>query len=80
MKTGTAISCEGIRDYVHGGWRAHMPAPAGAAMISGYMGSSHAFDDAICEFAVEYADQNQCDYRALVKAVREERVKAVVES
>ncbi len=51
-----------------------------AAMISGYMGSSGAFDDAIGEFAVEYADQNQRDYRAFVKAVREERVKAIVES
>ncbi len=51
-----------------------------AAMISGYMGSSETFDDAIGEFAVEYADQNQRDYRAFVKAVREERVKAVVES
>ena len=50
-----------------------------AAMISGYMGSSETFDDAICEFAVEYADQNQRDYRAFVKAVREERVKAIIE-
>jgi len=51
-----------------------------AAMISGYMGSSGTFDDAIGEFAVEYADQNQRDYRAFVRAVREERVKAVLES
>ena len=51
-----------------------------AAMISGYMGSSETFDDAICEFAVEYADQTQRDYRAFVKAVREGRVKATVES
>ncbi|HYL57438.1 MAG TPA: DUF2252 family protein [Candidatus Acidoferrales bacterium] len=51
-----------------------------AAMISGYIGSSETFDDAICEFAVEYADQNQRDYRAMVKAVRDGRVKAVVES
>jgi uncharacterized protein (DUF2252 family) len=51
-----------------------------AAMISGYMGSSGVFDDAIGEFAVEYADQNQRDHRAFVKAVREERVKAVIES
>lgn len=50
------------------------------AMISGYMGSSDTFDDAVCEFAVDYADQNQRDYRAFVKAVREERIKAVVES
>jgi hypothetical protein len=51
-----------------------------AAMISGYMGSSETFDDAICEFAVEYADQTQRDYRAFVKAVRDGRVKAIVES
>jgi uncharacterized protein (DUF2252 family) len=51
-----------------------------AAMISGYMGSSETFDDAICEFAVEYADQTQRDHRALVKAVREGRVKATIES
>jgi uncharacterized protein (DUF2252 family) len=51
-----------------------------AAMISGYIGSSETFDDAICEFAVEYADQNQRDYRAFVKAVREKRVEATVES
>ena len=51
-----------------------------AAMISGYMGSSETFDDAIGEFAVEYADQNERDYRAFVKAVRRGRVKAIVES
>jgi uncharacterized protein (DUF2252 family) len=51
-----------------------------AAMISGYMGSSETFDDAICEFAVEYADQTQRDHRAFVKAVREGRVKATIES
>jgi RPA family protein len=48
-------------------------------MISGYMRSSGVFHDAIGEFAVEYAYQNQRDYPAFVKAVREERVKAVVE-
>ena len=51
-----------------------------AGLIAGYMGSSAAFDDAICEFAVEYADQNQRDYRAFIKAVREGRLEAVVET
>jgi len=51
-----------------------------AAMISGYVGSSEIFDDAVCEFAVEYADQTERDYRAFVKAVREERIEATVES
>ncbi|EXI82898.1 MAG: hypothetical protein AW12_02678 [Candidatus Accumulibacter sp. BA-94] len=50
-----------------------------AALIAGYMGSNTAFDDAICEFAVEYSDQNQRDYRAFVKAVREGRLEAQVE-
>ena len=50
-----------------------------AALIAGYMGSSSIFDDAICEFSVEYSDQNQRDYRAFVKAVREGRLAAQVE-
>ena len=50
-----------------------------AAMIAGYMGTSSAFDDAIKEFAVEYADQNQRDYRAFIKAVREGRLKAITD-
>jgi hypothetical protein len=51
-----------------------------AAMISGYMGSSETFDDAICEFAVEYADQNERDYRLFTKSVRAGRVEAVIEA
>ena len=43
------------------------------------MGSSEAFDEAITEFAVEYADQAERDYRVFVKAVREGRVEATAE-
>ncbi len=50
-----------------------------AALIAGYMGSSSLFDNAICEFAVEYSDQNQRDYRTFVKAVWEGRLEAQVE-
>jgi len=50
-----------------------------AAKIAGYMGSSSEFDDAISEFAVEYADQNERDYRAFIKAVREGRLKVNTE-
>jgi uncharacterized protein (DUF2252 family) len=50
-----------------------------AAMISGYMGSGQTFDDAIGEFAVEYADQNRADYRAFVRAIREGKIKVIVE-
>lgn len=64
------------------GWalaRAHARS-GDAAMISGYMGSSRTFDEAICDFAVDYADQAERNHKAFVKAVREGRVKAVVES
>ena len=50
-----------------------------AAKIAGYMGSNSTFDDAICEFAVEYADQNLRDYRAFVRAIREGRIAVVSE-
>jgi uncharacterized protein (DUF2252 family) len=50
-----------------------------AAMISGYMGSGGTLDDAIGEFAVDYADQNQADYRAFLEAIRGGRIKVVLE-
>jgi uncharacterized protein (DUF2252 family) len=50
------------------------------AMISGYIGSSETFDTAICEFAVQYADQAQRDHHTFVKAIREGRIKATIES
>jgi hypothetical protein len=50
-----------------------------AAMISGYMGSGRAIDDAIGEFAVEYADQNRSDYRAFTRAIRQGKIKATIE-
>jgi uncharacterized protein (DUF2252 family) len=52
------------------GWalaRAHARS-GDAAMIAGYMGSSEIFDDAMSDFAVEYADQTQRDYRALCES------------
>ena len=50
-----------------------------AATISGYMGTARTLDDAIGEFAVDYADQNRSDYRKFVKAIREGRIEALVE-
>jgi uncharacterized protein (DUF2252 family) len=44
------------------------------AKIAGYLGSNTTFDDAVCEFAVEYADQNVRDYRGFVKGIREGRI------
>ena len=50
-----------------------------AATLSGYMGKSDAFDQAIAAFSMAYADQNEADHAALESAVREGRVEAVVE-
>ena len=47
-----------------------------AARLAGYMGSGPSFDEAVGEFAVEYADQNQKDYRTFVQAIREGRIEA----
>ena len=55
--------------------RAHARS-ADAALISGYLGSSEAFDAAIQEFAVDYADQSEHDHRRLAEAVRSGRVEA----
>lgn len=46
------------------------------AMIAGYLGGSEAFDDAIADFSVEYADQAHRDYRTFVKAIRQGRLQA----
>jgi uncharacterized protein (DUF2252 family) len=63
------------------GWalaRAHARS-GDAAMIAGYMGSGSILDEAICDFAGDYADQAERDHKAFVKAIRDKRVKAVVE-
>ena len=49
------------------------------ARIAGYLGPNATFDDAVCEFAVEYADQNLHDYRAFIKAIREGRIQVASE-
>jgi hypothetical protein len=44
--------------------------------IASYLGSGSTFDRAIVEFSKAYADQNERDYAALVKAVADGRIKA----
>ncbi len=59
---------------------AHSHAKSGdAALISGYLGKSDDFDQAIGRFAMEYADQTIKDHEALVKAVRAGSLEAFVE-
>jgi len=63
------------------GWtlaRAHARS-GDAATISGYLGKSDNFDQAIGSFAMAYADQTERDHAALVEAVNSGRVKAIIE-
>ncbi|MEE1914908.1 DUF2252 domain-containing protein [Pseudomonas asiatica] len=47
-----------------------------AALISGYLGKSDAFDQALGKFALAYAEQNARDHAALVNAEKKGRIKA----
>jgi uncharacterized protein (DUF2252 family) len=74
----TKILRQYARMCAHALARAHARS-GDAAMISGYMGSGNTFDDAVGEFAIEYSAQNRTDHRAFIRAIREGRVKAIVE-
>jgi uncharacterized protein (DUF2252 family) len=73
------MSPDWLRRYVgYCGWtlaRAHARTGDRFAM-SGYLGSSDVFDEAIADFAISYADQNDRDYSALSRAAKSGRVAA----
>jgi uncharacterized protein (DUF2252 family) len=46
------------------------------ARIAGYLGKNDAFDEAIEEFAVAYADQTERDHAALLRAIRAGQIHA----
>jgi uncharacterized protein (DUF2252 family) len=50
-----------------------------SALLSGYMGKSDTFDQAIASFSLAYADQNEKDHTALARAVKKGQVTAVFE-
>lgn len=62
-----------LKIYAKGcGWalaRAHAKA-GDAAMISGYLGSSDQFDEALGDFAIAYSDEAERDHASLKAAVR----------
>jgi uncharacterized protein (DUF2252 family) len=49
------------------------------AKISGYLGKSDQFDEAVADFSVAYADQSERDHEALVKAVHAGKLEVFVE-
>jgi hypothetical protein len=42
--------------------------------ISGYLGKTDKFDEAVADFSVAYADQSERDHKMFMKAVREGRL------
>ncbi len=50
------------------------------AKISGYMGKTDTFDEAIADFSVAYADQSERDHDMLKKAVRNGRLEVATEA
>ncbi len=68
-----------LRDYAAlCGWvlaRAHARS-GDAAMLSGYLGRSEAFDDALVQFAGAFADQNDRDFEKFQAAVKSGRLPA----
>jgi uncharacterized protein (DUF2252 family) len=75
-----AMEPKGMEAYARiCGWSlAHAHARSGDAVALGaYVGSGEQLDRAMSAFAEAYADQNEADHRALLKAVRTKRLKAV---
>ena len=67
--TAYARLCGGTLGRAHARWGDRIA-------IAAYLGKSDAFDRAIADFAVAYADQNERDYQALVRAVSSGRIAA----
>jgi uncharacterized protein (DUF2252 family) len=49
------------------------------AKISGYLGKSDAFDKAVADFSIAYADQSERDHEMLMKAVRAGKLEVFIE-
>jgi hypothetical protein len=50
-----------------------------ATLLSGYMGKSDVFDQAMADFSISYADQNERDHAAIKRAVRDGKIEALYE-
>lgn len=63
------------------GWTlAHAHARSGEpAKITGYLGKSDAFGEAVADFSVAYADQSERDHEVLLKAARAGKLEVFVE-
>jgi hypothetical protein len=53
--------------------------PGDAALISGYLGNTSKFDEAIASFAVTYADLNERDHQDFLKAIHAGKIEVYEE-
>jgi hypothetical protein len=60
-----------------GNWREPMDGEPSVA--TGYLGTSNAFDEAMSDFAVAYADQTERDHAALKAAVGAGKIQVRIE-
>jgi hypothetical protein len=49
------------------------------AKLSGYLGKSDAYDQAVTDFSVAYADQSERDHETLMTAVRAGKLEVLIE-
>jgi hypothetical protein len=82
MKAGADLTTMSREDFIGYaelcGWvlaRAHARS-GDAAEITGYLGRSEVFDEAVAKFAVAYADQTERDYEQFQAAVKSGRINA----
>jgi hypothetical protein len=50
------------------------------AILSGYLGTSDQFDEAVADFATAYADQTERDHRVFERAVRAGELEVFMEA
>ncbi len=64
------------------GWAlARADARAGQpTLIAGYLGKGDQFDEAVADVATAYAEQNERDYKALVRAAQQGRIEVYTKS
>lgn len=71
------MKARNMADYAKAcGWalaRAHART-GDPSVLSGYMGNSNEFANAIAKFSIAYADQNEADYTKMLEAIKEGRL------
>ncbi|MFN7986671.1 MAG: DUF2252 domain-containing protein [Thermoanaerobaculia bacterium] len=85
MKISAMVETFGRTEMlIYAGWCGKALALAHArsgspVVLSGYMGKSDTFDKAIASYSFAYADQNEKDHAALMRAIKTGKVEAVFE-